>query len=289
MRFRFVAAAALSLCVSLGALIVLSSCTPDSAEASSEAEPREAILLELFTSQGCSSCPSADRYLRELGARRDLEAEVQPLSFHVDYWNRLGWRDPFSSAAWSDRQRRYARLLENDRVYTPNLVIDGRFSCVGSDRECVEAAIHKARSQAPKRQQDKPLSLVVETSLKRPGVIQVAAMAKWQSASTARADLMVLLTESGLETDVSRGENARRRLAHDWVVRELELVGRIESEGAPTCVFREIALEPEWDPRELDVVVIAQGPASKRVFGTVRVAVPDEIEPSSGLEGVCSG
>ena len=89
------------------------------------------VVLELFTSEGCSSCPLADNLLPQLAS---LDAAVIPLSFHVDYWNRLGWKDPFSSAAFSDRQREYGQHFNSDGVYTPQLVVNGEYEMVGSDR-----------------------------------------------------------------------------------------------------------------------------------------------------------
>ena len=106
---------------------------------SGETEPQRAgdaaggpVLLELFTSQGCSSCPPADRLLTRLAGDRKLAGQVIPLSFHVDYWDYIGWQDPFASPRWSERQRQYGRAFHSNRVYTPQLVINGRTECVGS-------------------------------------------------------------------------------------------------------------------------------------------------------------
>jgi hypothetical protein len=103
------------------------------------------VVLELFTSQGCSSCPPADRLLSTLGARDGVVA----LAFHVDYWNYIGWRDPFSSAAATARQRRYGAAIAGGKVYTPMLVIDGREHVVGSIGSDVAAAVDRARAQPP--------------------------------------------------------------------------------------------------------------------------------------------
>src|SRR5947207_9546964 len=111
------------------------------------------VVAELFTSEGCSSCPPADALLAELAKRPDVLA----LSFHVDYWDRLGWKDPFSSRAATDRQNRYAKLLKLATVYTPQIVVDGRWEAVGSDRADVERALDRARRD--RREVPVPLSL----------------------------------------------------------------------------------------------------------------------------------
>src|SRR5436190_8037368 len=107
------------------------------------AEPRPAVV-ELFTSQGCSSCPPADALLGELARRGDVVA----LGFHISYWDRLGWKDPLSSEASTARQRDYARRFHGGQVYTPQIVVDGTSEMVGSDRDAVLAALGAARPEA---------------------------------------------------------------------------------------------------------------------------------------------
>src|SRR5262245_59154605 len=102
------------------------------------------VVLELFTSQGCSSCPPADRVLSMLGSDPSLRARVVPLAFHVDYWNSIGWTDPFSSSAWSERQSAYAKQLALDSVYTPQIVVNGHDQLNGSDEDGIRRAIDAA-------------------------------------------------------------------------------------------------------------------------------------------------
>ncbi|MEO1083852.1 MAG: DUF1223 domain-containing protein [Acidobacteriota bacterium] len=106
--------------------------------------PRGPVVVELFTSQGCSSCPPADRLFSR------LEGDVIPLAFHVDYWNHLGWRDPFSDPRWSERQRRYGGTFERGYVYTPQLVVNGRAEAIGSDRRKVRTMLDEAAAQGPR-------------------------------------------------------------------------------------------------------------------------------------------
>lgn len=163
-------------------------------------------VVELFTSQGCSSCPPADKLLQELDQRND----VLGLSFHVDYWNRLGWKDPYSQRAWSERQYAYARKFGDLRVYTPQLVIRGRTHVVGSQRQAVLEALR----------------------LHRPGVrgmeVQVKATRRSTSVEvtlnrTPRSgNLAVALFQPQASQDVTRGENRGRALHHVNVVRAWE-------------------------------------------------------------------
>lgn len=101
------------------------------------------VVVELFTSQGCSSCPPAEQVLLELDAQ---QTGVFALGFHVDYWDRLGWKDPYSSRMATDRQQGYQRLIGSEQIYTPQMVVDGRLDALGSDREAVTAALRQARA-----------------------------------------------------------------------------------------------------------------------------------------------
>lgn len=187
------------------------------------------VVLELFTSQGCSSCPPADRYLASLRPGDVVAGRpVIPLAFHVDYWNDLGWADPFSAEAWSERQQGYG-----GRVYTPEIVVAGGADAVGSDRKEVERLIAAAPATAelPARLERRQAALVI--------------------TATAPAGTRVLaaIVEDGRVTAVSAGENGGRELRDDHVVRALVPVddGRAE-----------VALDPAWGA--VRVVVLAQEP-----------------------------
>src|SRR3954451_12913119 len=107
-------------------------------------------VVELFTSQGCSSCPPADRLLSQLSRDPRYQGKVIPLSFHVDYWNSLGWQDPYSSSRWSQRQQQYAaRVFHTNRIYTPQAVVNGRSECVGNSDEQVLGRINDALNAEP--------------------------------------------------------------------------------------------------------------------------------------------
>jgi hypothetical protein len=190
-RFRYV----LVTCALLGNLMLMS------APASADTRP---VVVELFTSQSCSSCPPADALLAELARRGD----VIPLGFHISYWDGPGWRDPFSSQSSTDRQRAYARLFDLGQVYTPQMVVDGAREMVGSDRRQVFTAVRDARPET---------------------IAPVAFAADRRSVTIGAGDgqgsvLLVRFAQSRT-TKVTGGENARRTLQDANGVKALASLG----------------------------------------------------------------
>jgi hypothetical protein len=214
------------------ALLLLVACAPAEGDPSPAPRARDGgpLVLELFTSQGCSSCPPADRLLSRLAR----DPSLAPLAFHVDYWDDLGWADPFASAAWTERQRAYARAL-GDKVYTPELVVGGAAGMVGSSEHDIDRAI--AAAPRPAR--------LAATARWRAGAVDVTA------AAPADAEVFVAVWQDGLSTDVARGENAGRTLAGDRVVRRL---ARVAGPGERDTVT--VALDARW--RAGGAVVFAQ-------------------------------
>jgi hypothetical protein len=176
------------------------------------------ILLELFTSEGCSSCPPADQLLAELAAG----GEVLALSYHVDYWDRLGWKDPFSSPAATRRQNRYARLFGLGKVYTPQLVVDGHWQAVGSDRGAVSRALVAARHGAATM----PMNVMLAD-----GTAQVRIDAGRIGMPAA---LLLVGFDRRHVDKVGGGENDGRTLTHVDVVRGFAEIGRWS--GTPTTI-----------------------------------------------------
>jgi len=177
----------------------------------SEPAPRAAVLAELFTSEGCSSCPSADALLMKLDKMQPVAgAQIVVLSEHVDYWNSLGWTDPFSSPQFSQRQAMYARALSDDS-YTPQLVIDGRAALVGSNEREILPAIAKAAAR--------PKTFVHIESVRREGNDAVVRVST--GAATAKANLWIAVADEHDQSSVRRGENSGRTLNHVAVVRTL--------------------------------------------------------------------
>jgi hypothetical protein len=177
-------------------------------------------IVELFTSEGCSSCPPADELLAKLVASSraknasDAAQRVYPLAFHVDYWNSLGWRDRFSGAAFSERQRQYASASKSNRIYTPQMIVNGTVEFVGSDAAAAKRAIAEAQSHAA--------NVVVKLSPTVSNARNAYAIEydlDDVSRLPAGAVLNVALVERSLETAVKHGENGGRTLKHDNVVR----------------------------------------------------------------------
>jgi hypothetical protein len=206
------------------------------------------VVIELFTSQGCSSCPPADRLLSKLAEAGALGGrKIAALSFHVDYWDSLGWADPYASSAWTARQQGYAHSLGDDRVYTPELVVAGGAGMVGSQTTKVTQAIASAPHQA-----------------------SVPAKATWadhavtiDATAPADADVFVAVYEASTKTAVPRGENAGETLVSDRVVRKLERVARAGKSGSVT-----ISTE-RWHPG--GAVVFAQR-TDRRIVGATILA-----------------
>jgi hypothetical protein len=229
-----------------------------------------AVLVELFTSEGCSTCPPADKLLTDLDQNQPLEGvQVIALSEHVDYWNRLGWKDPFSSAQFSQRQADYARALSLDDFYTPQMIVDGRSQFVGSKRAAALEAIAKAAG-TPKA--DVRLTVKTLTSNSIALTVQVENLPAVSRGD--KAEVMLAITESGLMNKVSRGENAGRDLAHSSVTRKLIKIG--DADGATFNAQPTVRLESLWKRQQLKVIVFVQERSSRRVLGAA--AIKDAAE-----------
>lgn len=166
-------------------------------------------VAELFTSEGCSSCPPADALLAALQQEYGTK-ELYVLAYHVDYWDRQGWKDRFSSRDYSERQQQYAAWLNLSTVYTPQLVINGQSEYVGSNRQDITAAITGYLQQSPAR------SLQLRASLNQ-GKIQV----QYSAAAAKNTELVLALVQKNGDSNVQAGENAGRHLAHVQIVRAL--------------------------------------------------------------------
>ncbi len=230
------------------------------------------VVVELFTSEGCSSCPPADDLLREWLTTQPVPGvEIVGLSEHVDYWDRLGWRDPFSSSAFSARQSAYdAAVFRDHRVYTPQLVIDGRLEAIGSDASAVRRAVVEA-SRQPKA---KVLLTVSSEGADRLQVrVRVQGLASVPREGVAEVVLAVV--EDGLATKVARGENGGRTLRHAAVTRSLATLGVVDASAGDGTVDGSVPVATGWSRPNLRLVAFLQERHSRRILGaaTVRVEI----------------
>jgi hypothetical protein len=241
----------------------------DSAPASAKAPDTSAtpVLVELFTSEGCSSCPPADALLSRLGRTQPVPgADIIALEEHVDYWDHLGWKDPFSSEAATTRQNDYSSTFGGQGIYTPQMIVDGRAEFVGSSDIDALRAIRSA-SQSPKP--------AVQLAWDAGHTLKISV--RPLLASPTRADdlqVFLVVAENKLHTDVKRGENAGRGLEHNGVVRQLSEIAKI---NAPSQEFSSTAtVHPtaEWNRGNLRAVVFVQERHTRRIFAAGSIPFP---------------
>jgi len=233
-----------------------------SREKASTPAPERVVVVELFTSQGCSSCPPADRLLGELGERGN--GKLVPLAYHVDYWNHVGWTDPFSSADWTKRQETYVRRLGGGSVYTPQAVVDGAAELVGSDAAALQTAIAAAAAKPA-------ASIALRLEPRDAKVLVEAAVDLPEALRNRKWDLMVALYETGLSTAVGRGENGGRTLQNDYVVRSLERAGRVKASSKTEASLK---VQSGWNRAHLGVAAFLQDPDTLEIRGASARALP---------------
>jgi len=226
---------------------------------------RTPVLVELFTSEGCSSCPPADALLAKLDQTQPISgAEVIVLGEHVDYWDSLGWHDRFSSHQYTERQGDYCARLRVDSSYTPQMIVDGTEQFVGNDAaHAVRAIQHAAQAPKIKLILSKPVvdGLKVSVSISSP-----------DPTAAKKADLYAALVNPKETTEVRAGENGGHRLQHAGVVRSLQRVGKLKDLGSGPVSFT-LNAPPDSKPGEMRVVVFAQESGQGPVLGAVSVTV----------------
>jgi hypothetical protein len=220
------------------------------------------VVLELFTSEGCSSCPPADELLSRIGSSA---TGVIPLAYHVDYWDRLGWSDPFSSSQWTARQVVYTRAMELSGPYTPQSVIGGNWQCVGSDPRAVASAIAAARATPPAG------LVTIRTSPPAAGSHKLNVRIGAQMLRSAGHNALIVLLaiyENGLVAKIDAGENRGRKLSYDYTVRKI--VPAFELSGAPGRALENevsVDLDPSWKLEHLGVAAFIQDENSLAIDG----------------------
>jgi hypothetical protein len=233
------------------------------AQAAAPTEP-VAIVVELFTSEGCSSCPPADALLQKLVDTQPIDGvRIVALGEHVDYWDRLGWKDRFSSAALTARQQLYVNRFNLDSAYTPQIVVDGRAEFVGSDAAAARRVLERARATAHG-------TLRVSAQERGLKALDVAVDVVDLPVQKDRADVVVAVTEAGLRSNVTRGENHGRVLAHAAVVRYFATIGEAPA-GRPATLRAEIPLGEDWRRDQLTVVAFVQERRAGAILASVAV------------------
>jgi hypothetical protein len=224
------------------------------------------VLVELFTSEGCSSCPPADALLSRLGRTQPVRgADIIVLEEHVDYWDRLGWKDPFSSAAATARQSDYGEAFGASQVYTPQMIVDGGAEFVGSSDTDALRAIRTAS------QMSKP---AVQLSWEKDDTLAIHIEPMNITGKRDGQQIFLVVAEDMLHSDVKRGENAGRALEHDGVVRQLLPLGKIDA--APAGFSSSVAVHSarEWSRANLRAVVFVQEPHSRHVLAAAAIPFP---------------
>ena len=224
-----------------------------STDVSPESKAKRPVLVELFTSEGCSSCPPADRLLTSLRSEKIGNADTITLSYHVDYWNSLGWKDRFSSAEFTRRQEAYARQFRLDSTYTPQMVVNGSAEFVGSNRGKANDVIGNAVSDTLG---------TIDLSLN--GNKLTADIQGLPGRSEATVYLAV--AESGLFTKVGGGENSGSTLEHSSVVRQLVSIGKIRNGESSFKIDRDLPQNNEWKSENVKYVVFVQENSSLKVL-----------------------
>lgn len=216
------------------------------AECSAKSGTATVPLLELYTSEGCSSCPPADKWLSDL---KPDSNKVIPLAFHVDYWDYIGWKDKFSKAEYSERQRKTAAFAGAGFVYTPQFVLSGR-DFKGADASRLNQAIAASQKLASRAN----LSLNASTQSNGEITLKATAQAANQ-ADIKHADIFVAIYENKLVSQVNAGENNGRELKHDYVVRDL--LGAYQLSNKNTFA-KNFTLKPEWKGKQAGAVIFVQ-------------------------------
>jgi hypothetical protein len=228
---------------------------------------RTPVLVELFTSEGCSSCPPADTLLQKLDQQPIAGAELIVLSEHVDYWNHIGWKDPYSARFYSERQSAYGKRFGLDSVYTPQMVVDGMSEFVGSNTSFANQAFEKAlhRPKLPVR-----LSSISVTSHLLTGHLETGSLDN--SYGTADAEVYLVLALNRAESRVSAGENAGHNLQHVSVVRRISKIGAVK-QGQALSREVQVKLGPGEDSGNLRLIAFVQQSQQGRVLGAAVVRV----------------
>jgi hypothetical protein len=227
------------------------------------------IVVELFTSEGCSDCPPADALLTQLSHQRNSKStELILLEEHVDYWNSSGWFDRFSSSDFTDRQNRYVKQFHLATAYTPQMVVDGRLQGVGNSVSGVRNMLIEASGD--------PKTSMVSLRLVSPTKLAVTV----DDSTHGKQRVLLAITEDDLTTKVNGGENGGRLLTHSAVVRNLKSLGNTADGKFETTV--DLLAKSDWKKPDLRAVILVQSPDSGQIVGAASI-------PYSGASSAATG
>lgn len=251
-----------------GAALIAIFATAFACADTSKANPADKgfAVVELFTSEGCSSCPPADALIAKV-QRESAGKSIYILAYHVDYWNRLGWKDAFSDAAYSQRQRGYSQRLKSE-VYTPQAIVNGRTEFVGSEENSLRKAMENG------------LQKVSKTEIALKGMKTTGKMIELQysvDGETKNTSLLVALVEKNATSKIERGENAGRTVAHVQIVRKLQVVNL---SGHGNWIVA-IPAPSDFNNENWETIAFAQNNSNGEITGAVRSEFPGSINANA--------
>jgi len=229
------------LFISLGLVSVSGNALAETFKATSSKHP--VALIELYTSQGCSSCPPSEKWLGELDKRGITNDKAVPLALHVDYWDYIGWEDQFSHKYFTQRQYQYRRLNHSSSVYTPQIMFNGQ----DARRNSINSGLSKLR------QENAAVSFAVQADTINNDKVSLKIDFDRIDSVAENSNVIVVLAENDLVKDISRGENAGRTLEHQHVVRVWKSLGKIQNDYA-----LDLDVDPSWELDNMEVVVIVE-------------------------------
>ena len=257
-----------SLAAIIAATAIATTAFKTKATKTSKADNKGFAVIELYTSEGCSSCPPAD----EVVAKIEKESKDKPvyiLAYHVDYWNSLGWKDVFSSADYSKRQRQYADYLHLQSVYTPQVIVNGKTEFVGSE----EATLRNAIKTSLQKSAASTLDLNATTINHDEANLKYAI--EGDNKNTA---LLIAVLQKNAQTKVARGENGGRTLSHVQIVRKLQQFAISGNNG-----IAKIALPAGFDSQNWEIVGFLQNTANGAVTGAAKASIGADVNTSAAI------
>lgn len=236
------------------------------------------VLLELFTSEGCSSCPPVDEWVRQLDVTQPIPGvEIVVLSEHVDYWNHDGWKDPFSSSLLTQRQNVYCQNFGLSEVYTPQLILDGTIVLNPAEPHKVAETIMQ-QAKSPR------ISISLESlHIDSVGNVLEGSLQLHPGDQTQKGQIFIAIALDRAESQVLAGENNGRHLVHVAVARQIIKVGKFERAEESTHQFR-VKLNPGTDPANLRIIAFVQEPRQGKIFGVSKSSIAQSITTPSGSQ-----